>query len=367
MQGSLTRMCTLSRARSRRWLVLVLWSAGAVAQQAGPASPKGQSEAAPPTVVEVAPVLIEPAREEIGVVGNLMAEESVTLRPEVAGRLASIDFEEGQAVEKGQTLFTLDPAEFQAEVARTEAATRLWELKYERARDLLERKVMSQQEYDESLAQLQTARAQLALERVRLAKTKLVAPISGIIGLRQVSPGDYVEAGHAMVNLEAVDPVKIDFNVPERYSAVLSAGQRFTVRVEAYPEREFAGEVYAIDPRLDEAGRTLRARGRIANTDMALRPGMFAQVRITLATRERAVWVPEEAIVPRGGEQFVFRVQEGRAALTRVRLGVREVGRVEVVDGLKEGDTVITAGHTMLRDNASIRIVNLPVTAAPGA
>lgn len=366
MQGSLIKMYTLFRARPFRLSILALWCAGAAAQQAGSVSSSGQSEEAPPAVVEVAPVLIEPAREEIGVVGSLMAEESVIVRPEVAGRLASIEFKEGQAVEKGQTLFTLDPAEFQAEVARTAAATRLWELKYERARDLLERKVMSQQEYDESLAQLQTARAQLALERVRLAKTRLVAPISGIVGLRQVSPGDYVEAGHDMVNLEAVDPIKIDFSVPERYSAILAAGQRFTVRVEAHPGREFAGEVYAIDPRLDEANRALRARGRIANGDMALRPGMFAQVRITLATRERAVWVPEEAIVPRGGEQFVFRVQQDRAALTRVRLGVRQVGRVEIVDGLKEGDTVITAGHTMLQDNAAVRIVNLPVTAAPG-
>lgn len=359
-------MCKVNRATCRWALLLMLWSAGTVAQQSGATSPKGQTEEAPPAVVEVAPVVIEPAREEIGVVGNLMAEESVTLRPEVAGRIASIGFEEGQRVEQGQTLFTLDPAEFQAEVARTEAATRLWELKFERARDLLGRKVMSQQEYDESKAQLETARAQLALERVRLAKTTLLAPVSGVVGLRQVSLGDYVEAGQAMVNLEAVDPIKIDFNVPERYSAMLNAGQRFTIRVQAHPDREFAGEVYAIDPRLDEAGRTLRARGRIANADMALKPGMFAQVKVTLSTRERAVWVPEEAIVPRGGEQFVFRVQEGRAALTRVTLGVRQLGRVEVIDGLNEGDTVVTAGHTMLRDNASIRVVNLPVTAAPG-
>jgi membrane fusion protein (multidrug efflux system) len=330
-------------------------------------APAHQSTSTPDaTSVEAAMVSQEMAEESLRVVGSVIAEESVTLRPEVAGRIASIEFEEGQAVTAGQVMFTLDPAEAQAQVASSEAATRLWDLKFDRARDLLNRKVMSQQEYDETQATLKESRAQLELERVRLQKTVIRTPTAGVAGLRQVSVGDYVQIGDEMVTVDATDPIKVEFNVPEQHLARVKTGQKFSLSVPAYPNRTFDGTVYAVDPRLDLNQRSLRARGRLANADGALRPGMFAQVEIVITRREQALWVPEEAILPRGGEQFVFRIEEGKAMLTRVKLGVRRVGVVEVREGLHSGDTVVTAGHTTLRDQSPVRIVDLPAPQVPG-
>ncbi|MFO1435879.1 MAG: efflux RND transporter periplasmic adaptor subunit [Gammaproteobacteria bacterium] len=311
-----------------------------------------------PVNVEVAAVKSEAAADTLRVTGNLVASESVTLRPEVAGRIASISFEEGQPVQAGQVLVTLDAAEFEAQVASSAAATRLWELKFERARDLLARNVMSQQEYDETQASLKEARARLELDKVRAGKTVIKAPIAGVLGLRKVSSGDYVQIGDPLVSLAAIDPLKLDFSVPERYASTVTAGQAISITVPAFPGLEFQGKVYAVDPQLDEAGRSLRARGRIANIDGKLRPGMFAQVAVVVARRENALWIPEEAIVPRGGEQYVFRVDDNKALLTRVVIGERRLGVVEISAGLHAGDTVVTAGSNNLHDQAAVHIVN---------
>jgi membrane fusion protein (multidrug efflux system) len=352
--------------RRRRWWRMALLGSAAVVFPALATGQQPGGAESETTSVEAAVVREEVADETLRVVGSVIADESVTLRPEVAGRIASIAFDEGQAVTAGQVMFTLDPAEAEAQVASSEAATKLWQLKFDRARDLLNRSVMSQQEYDETQATLKESRARLELERVRLQKTVIRTPTAGVAGLRQVSVGDYVEIGDELVTVDATDPVKLDFSIPEQHIARIGVGQSLMVSVQAYPGRTFTGTVYAVDPRLDVSQRSLRARGRIANPDGALRPGMFAQVDVVITRREQALWVPEEAIVPRSGEQFVFRIDDGRAMLTPVRLGVRRVGSVEILEGLKSGDTVVTAGHTMLRDQSPVRVVDLPAPRVPG-
>ncbi|MGQ0658328.1 MAG: efflux RND transporter periplasmic adaptor subunit [Chromatiales bacterium] len=317
--------------------------------------------AQPPLVpVEVTTVKVADAREEIRVVGTLIADESVTLRPEVAGRIQSVEFKEGQRVEQGQVLFRLDPAEFQAQVASTEAAAKLGELKFARAKDLLARKVMSQQEYDEAQEVLKVARARLELERVRLDKTVIKAPFGGILGLREVSPGAYVQTGQDLVGLAAIDPIKVEFSVPERHAAAVGVGQPLTVTVETFPDRAFSGEIYAIDPSLDDAARSLRVRGRLPNPAGQLRPGMFARVALPVSERKDAIWVPEEALVPLGNDRFVYRVENGKALLTKIEIGGRRVGEVEIRNGLKAGDSIVTAGQARLQDQAAVRIVNQP-------
>jgi membrane fusion protein (multidrug efflux system) len=191
----------------------------------------------------------------VDAVGSLLADEAVVLRPEIDGRIQSLAFTEGQAVARGDPLIALDPAEYEADVAQKEATVDLWQLKFSRARDLLGRKVMSKQDYDEAEASLKIAKAALALARARLAKTTLRASFAGILGLRRVSPGDYVAAGKELVNLEAIDPIKVDLQVPERHAGAIRAGQAITVRVDAFPGREYTGEVYAVDPGLDPATR----------------------------------------------------------------------------------------------------------------
>jgi membrane fusion protein, multidrug efflux system len=204
---------------------------------------------------------------------------------------------------------------------------------------------------------------------VRLNKTALRAPFPGIVGLRRVSPGDYLQPGQDIVNLEAITPIKLDFRIPEIHLPRLASGQRVAVAVDAYPDRSFAGEIYAIDPGFDPQTRTIQLRARMPNPDGALRPGMFARVQLELARREDAILIPEQAIVPKGADKFVYRVSDDKALLTSVRIGERLTGAVEIVEGLRRGDRVVIAGQTKIRDGAAVSVVDAdagPAQAAAG-
>ena len=318
----------------------------------------------PPTPVLIGTVVTAPATDTFRAVGSLLADESVVIRSEIAGRIASLDIEEGRRVEKGRVLARLADEEWTAIVRQNEATLSLQKLKMMRAVELRDKKVMSQQEYDETQAALDQAQATLALARARLDKTVVRAPFSGILGLRRVSPGNYLEAGQELVNLEAIDVLKVDFSVPERFAVQLQPGQRVNVSINAFPGESFQGEVYAINPRIDETTRSFLLRARIANPDGRLRPGMFADAELVLAVRSDALWVPEEAIVPVGEQQFVYRVVNGKASLTPVQLGLRKPGQVEITSGLEAGAPIVKEGQQKLIDGADV--VELPRTAAGG-
>jgi membrane fusion protein (multidrug efflux system) len=192
--------------------------------------------------------------------------------------------------------------------------------------------------------------------RARLDKLTIEAPFDGVLGLRRVSVGEFVQAGAEIVNLEMVDPLKVDFRVPELFLAAVATGQRVAINVDAYPGRAFEGEVIAIDPAVDPGGRSVVIRARVPNANDALRPGLFARVALTLASRENAVFVPDQAIVPFGDQLFVFKVVDGRAVQTRVRAGERRRGEVEILEGLAQGDVVITAGQIRVRDGVPVRV-----------
>ncbi len=306
--------------------------------------------------VETALVRTDTASVEAQAVGSLRANESVIIRPEIDGRIARIEFAEGEAIAQGARLVVLDAEELKALLEQSRAEAELARLNFERSKQLLPKKVITQQDYDQAASRLAEAEARLALARARLAKTVLRAPFDGILGLRRVSPGDYVEAGQDIVNLESIDPVKLDFQLPERYAGDVRERQRVRVTVDAFPEQTFIGEVYAVSPSLEAATRTLMLRARIPNPRERLRPGMFARATIVFGERANALWVPEQAIVPRGREQFVFRVLDGRAALTKVETGQRRVGEVEITTGLAASDTVVTAGHAKLSDGAPVSV-----------
>lgn len=313
----------------------------------------------PPTPVETTPVRTGEAISEARVVGSLLANEIATVRPEIAGLILEIHFEEGEEVEQGALLVTLDPHELQAQLDRSTAERELAKLKFDRARDLYERKkLVSAQDYDEASATLKQAEAQQRLDEVRLGKTRLTAPFSGSLGLRHVSPGDYVEPGDAIVDLTSTNPVKLEFRLPEKYTHRVKPGDSVTIRVDASPEETFTGTIYAIDPGLDARTRTLLIRASLENPDNKLHPGMFARVSVNLAQRDRAMWVPEQALVPRGGEQFVYRLVDGRSVLTAVTAGQRVAGEVEITQGLRAGDIVITAGHQKIGDGSPVQSVS---------
>jgi membrane fusion protein (multidrug efflux system) len=315
---------------------------------------------APPVPVEIAAVAKEAVADEVFAVGTLRSNEAVMIRSEIAGRIAAIGFGEGSAVRKGDVLFTLDDAIPAAELKDAEASLALSQRNFERARELFSRRFGTERTLDEARAALDSDSAKVELARARLGKTRIAAPFAGIVGLRRVSVGDYITIGQDLVNLEDLNPIKADFRVPERYLPALAPGQTLRVTVDAFPGRVFTGEVAALDPMIDPEGRSIAVRARLPNPDGVLRPGLFARVNLVLHRRAQALTIPETAVVPRGEERFVYRIDGDRAVLTRVDLGERRAGRVEVTAGLNAGDEVVTAGHLRLRDGARVRAAAAP-------
>jgi len=324
---------------------------GGQARGSGPAGGPGGA-----TVVEAVKVARTSLPQTITAVGTMRSEESVTVRPEVAGRINAIGFQEGQRVAKGAMLVRLDPAIPQAELQQANANLTLAKAKYERAVDLQKRGFISSQARDEAENNLKVAEAAVTLAQARLAKTEIKAPFAGLIGLRQVSVGDYVKEGADLVNLESVDLLKVDFRVPEIYLKQVRVGQVMEVALDALPGKTFEGRIYAINPLIDAAGRSILIRAQVQNPDVALRPGMFVRVRLITREMADALVVPEQALVPQGQEQYVYRIIDGKAVRTKVDVGQRGDGRVEIVGGLEPDEVVVTAGQLKLRDGTQVQL-----------
>jgi membrane fusion protein, multidrug efflux system len=323
---------------------------GAAGTKGGP-GPGAQAAATP---VETAAVEVTRLPQSITAVGSLRSDESVTLRPEVAGRIATIQFQEGQRVTKGMTLVRLDAAINEAELQQARANHTLAKSKFDRAVDLAKSNFISGQARDEAESNYKVAEAALALVEARLAKMEIKAPFSGIIGLRSVSIGDYVKEGADLVNLESIDPLKVDFRVPEVYMRQVQSGQPLEITLDAYPNKTFEGRVLAVNPLLDATGRAVVIRAQVKNQDASLRPGMFARVRLITKDVAEALVVPEQALVPQGNEQFVFKVVDNRAVRAKVEVGQRRDGKAEIVSGVTVGEIVVTAGQQRLRDGVPV-------------
>jgi membrane fusion protein (multidrug efflux system) len=337
------------------------------ALQAGPAGGPPAGFAMP---VEAAPVRVGPSQRQIQAVGSLRSNESIIVRPELAGRIVEINFTEGQKVKKGQLLVQLDSSVPRAELVQMQASLSLAKANYERAQELHKRNAGTERALDEARWKLRNDEAAVKLSEARLEKYALMAPFDGVIGLRKVSVGDFVNAGADLVNLEQIDPLKVDFRVPEVFLASLRVGQRVAVTVDAMPGREFAGEVYAIDPLVDASGRAVVIRARIANPEDMLRPGLFARVALVVDEKPEAIFVPEQSLVPVNDQLFVFKVVDGQqggkvVAFTKVKLGERRKGEAEIVEGLETGDVVVTAGLLKIRDGMPVQI--MPPPGAPPA
>lgn len=339
----------------------------AAAPGAGQGQGKGGAAAGgpPPVAVEVAKVVTAPMPQTIVAVGSLRSGESITLRPESAGRISEITFQEGQRIVKGVPLVKLDPAIPQAELSQARANLVLAKSKFDRAVDLAQRSFISGQAKDEAENNFKVAEASVQLAQAKLAKTDIRAPFSGIIGLRSVSVGDYVKEGADIVNLEAIDPLKVDFRVPETYLRLIQVGQALQITLDALPGRSYDGKVLAVNPLIDTAGRSVVIRAQVGNQDTTLRPGMFARVRLITKEQANAMVVPEQALVPQGNEQYVFKVVDGRVTRVKVETGQRRDSKVEVLSGLVAGDMVVTAGQLKIRDGAAVRMAGTEGGKAP--
>jgi membrane fusion protein (multidrug efflux system) len=311
---------------------------------------------AKPVTVEAEPVQGAEFIHEVTAVGSLLSNESVMIRPEIAGRVAKILFEEGGAVKKGQPLVKLDDSTYVADFNQARANLDLSKANNERATKLYSQGAGTARALDEAGSKLKVDQSRIELAKTNLDKTLITAPFDGVVGLRKISQGAYVTPGQDLVNLEGIDPIKADFQVPESVLSEIHPGMAILVRADSYPGQIFNGEVYAIDPKIDPVNRSVAARARLPNEKGLLKPGMF--VRISLVTRktENALLVSEEALLPRGNQVFVYKVVEGKVVAQKVRTGSRREGRVEILEGLSAGDVVITAGHMKVREGAPVNL-----------
>lgn len=334
----------------------------------GSSAASAASQGASAPGVEVAPVRVQRLVEAAQSVGTLRSRQSVTLRPETAGRIVRIAFADGAPVRQGQLLVQLDDTLQRAELSQAQAQLSIARATHKRNEELVAQNFLAQRVLDESRASLQVAQAQVELAQARLVRMGIVAPFAGTVGIRNVNLGDYVKDGADLVHLEDTSALYVDFRLPERYQARLGVGQSVAVQLDALPGRDFKARVLAVDPLIDANGRALLVRAAMPPAPGAvLRPGLFARVTVALAVTEQALMVPEEAVVPQGGQSVVFRlVHEGAADAppvahrTEVMLGVRREGRVQVLAGLQAGDTVVVAGQQRLqRDAMPVRVIDL--------
>ena len=330
---------------------------------AAPGKPGAGAPASFPTSVEVARVKPNDFVDDVSAVGTLKSNESVVLRPEIAGRIAAIGFKDGAVVGKGTELVALDAAVQQAELQQARANLALAQSSHQRNLELFGRKFLSQQAVDNSAATLKVQEAAVQLAEAKVAKASIRAPFRGMVGLRNVGVGDYVKDGQELINIEDVATLRVDFKLPETYIGRLSKGQAVEVTTDALAGEKFRAVLDATDPLVDPAGRAIAARARLDNAAGKLRPGMFVRVRLLFGERKGVLMLPEQAIVP-GGQPAVFKVVDGKAKLVKIRIGVRRAAQVEVVEGLAEGDVVVTAGQLKLRDGAAVKAIGEGVPAS---
>ncbi|MCK6409626.1 efflux RND transporter periplasmic adaptor subunit [Thauera sp.] len=331
----------------------------------GKGVPGGQAGAAAPVVVETHVVGVRALADEVGAVGSLVSNESVVLRPEESGRISAIRFRDGEPVRRGEVLIEFDAAVQRAELQQARASLTLAESNFRRTQDLFGRSFVSRSSLDSARSQLEVARAGVALAQAKLERMQIRAPFSGVVGIRSVSPGDFVKDGEAMINLEDIATLKVDFRLPELYLDRVRPGQAVELASDALPGETFAATVDAIDPLVDAQGRSLGLRASLVNPGLRLRPGVFVRVRLILAERADAVVVPEAALVPApGNTQFVYRVADGKVQRVAVKTGARRDAMVEIVDGLQAGAVVVTAGQLKLRDGAAVKVAGAPAGVA---
>lgn len=319
--------------------------------------------------VEVVQVGTMRLQDDAEAVGTLRSRQSVTLRPEVSGRVANVAFADGAKVRKGQLLVQFDDTLQRAELSQAQAQLSIARANLKRNQELVAENFVARRVLDESQANLQVAEAQVALAQARLARMRITAPFDGTLGLRSVNLGDYVKDGADLVNLEDTSALTVDFRLPERYQTRIAAGQVVQVRLDALPGQDFSARVQAVDPLLDANGRSVSVRATLPPSPRGeLRPGMFARVTTIFSVNDAALVVPEEAIVPQAGKQFVFRLEDGgegdaKKRVSRrveVQLGVRRGPQVQVMSGLKVGDTVVVAGQQRLqKDGTAVRVVDM--------
>jgi membrane fusion protein (multidrug efflux system) len=321
---------------------------------AGGARPVGAALGGPAVAVVSVPARRESMSVAIEAIGTANANESVEVTSKTSNIVTAIHFSDGQNVRAGDVLVELDRAQAAAELAAATADYTDSVSQYNRSRELLATQALSKAQHEQLEATMKANEARVAAAKARVADTYIRAPFSGRVGLRRVSLGKLINPGTVITTLDDTSSMKVDFAVPDTFVSVLREGLSLTARTTAYPGREFAGRVLSVDSRIDPSTRSVTVRALVPNRDAALKPGMFLTVALSREQRETLV-IPEAALVPEQARQFVYVIAEGRASKREVQIGRREPGRVEVVEGLLEGERVVTEGTLKLREGSPVR------------
>ena len=325
--------------------------------QANSSGSKAGAGAAPPTAVTVFVVKSAELNNNVFATGTILANEEVTLAPEISGKIVLLKINEGMAVRKGELLVKINDAEYQAQLKKMELQYKIADEKLSRLKQLLGINAISQEEYDIAQNLTSTMKADMDYTRALIAKTEIRAPFNGIIGLKYVSEGSYISAATRIATIQQVNLVKIDFSVPEKYAGVLNRNDIISFTVSDNPKK-YTAKVYAIEPRIDQATRTIQLRALADNGKNELYAGAFARIELPLRKIENALMIPTEAIIPILKGKKVFICKEGKAKEVIVETGIRTDDRIQIVSGLSDGDSVITTGIMQLKPNMPLKIIS---------
>lgn len=322
-------------------------------QQPAPVKAGGQPQAAIP----VRGLVVKPSSitDQIYATGSVIANEEVDLHPEVSGKLMKILFKEGSFVHKGDLLIKINDADLQAQLHKNAMDKKLAQDRLDRNQKLLEMKGISQEEYESLQNSVASLGADADVLQAQIAKTEIRAPFDGTIGLKTVSEGSYVSPQTLIASLQQIDPVKIDFSIPEKYASLVQKDDDILFTV-GNSSKQFTGKIYAIEPKVDDVTRTVQIRALCPNSKKEIIPGAFARITLQLQKQERALMIPTESVIPilKGKQVYLYR--NGKAEAVRIETGTRNDSTVQVLSGLNENDTIITTGMISLRPGADVRL-----------
>lgn len=339
---------------------------GGAPAAAAPAAggPPGEAPALPVEGMKAGKI---PMAQTLSVTATLRANESAVIKPEVSGRVMEIPFTEGAPVKKGDILFKMDGSVQKAALSQAQANVNVATNNAQRYKDLVGERAVSKSQYEQALAERNTANANVALAKANLDKMTIRAPFDGVAGIRNVSVGDVVDPTNELVSVTQTTPLRVIFDVPERFLPVVQAGSKVNFTVPSKPDTQFEATIVARDSMIDPVTRAVRVQATVPNEDGALLSGQFATLGFALSAPTEVLAIPDSAIIPEGGSFSVFKVGDGGAVeKVQVKTGLRDAAHVEILDGLADGDTVVTAGQQKLFPGMKVQIVPpSKITTAP--
>ena len=311
----------------------------------------------PQSIVEALPVELGVFETFTSTVGTLKSNESVVIRPEIEGVIRSIYFKSGEPVSKGDILLSLEDGVYRAMRKEAQAKLDLYTGKHERAKILYDRKSGTLKEKEEMFAQVTIAQAELDKASTQLRKATIRAPFDGVVGLKNISPGAYVRTGEDLVTLDALDPMKVEFRLGENMIDKIEVGKKVQIEIDGFPDNVFEAVIEAIDTNIDPLGHSIRVRAHLENKEDLFKPGLFGKVKLLTSIHEDVVMIPESAVESRGNQEYVYRVEDGKARYTVVKTGGRNGEKVEILSGLNPGQTVVVAGQMKVQDKWPVMAV----------